>query len=110
MRTSQAAAQLANAAGDRACYIVEGGLTAWKETGLPVVEDRRAPIEMQRQVMIAAGILILSGTLLSILLAPLWIWLAIAVGAGLTFAGVTGFCGMARLLAFMPWNRRMAND
>lgn len=110
MRTSQAAAQLASAAGDRACYIVEGGLAAWKATGLPVVEDRRAPIEMQRQVMIAAGILILSGTLLSILLAPLWIWLAIAVGAGLTFAGVTGFCGMARLLAFMPWNRRMAND
>ncbi|MCV4796509.1 DUF2892 domain-containing protein, partial [Escherichia coli] len=29
-----------------------------------------------------------------------------AVGAGLTFAGVTGFCGMARLLATMPWNRR----
>jgi hypothetical protein len=27
------------------------------------------------------------------------------VGAGLTFAGVTGFCGMARLLAVMPWNK-----
>jgi hypothetical protein len=27
------------------------------------------------------------------------------VGAGLTFAGVSGFCGMARLLAVMPWNR-----
>ena len=24
---------------------------------------------------------------------------------GLTFAGVSGFCGMARLLAVMPWNR-----
>ncbi|PLM19864.1 hypothetical protein CWN58_26810, partial [Klebsiella quasipneumoniae] len=28
-----------------------------------------------------------------------------AVGAGLTFSGITGFCGMARLLAIMPWNR-----
>ena len=28
------------------------------------------------------------------------------VGAGLVFAGVSGFCGMARLLAWMPWNRR----
>ena len=28
------------------------------------------------------------------------------VGAGLTFAGVSGWCGMAKLLAFMPWNRR----
>jgi hypothetical protein len=27
------------------------------------------------------------------------------VGAGLVFAGVSGFCGMARLLAVMPWNR-----
>ena len=31
--------------------------------------------------------------------------LAAFVGAGLTFAGATGFCGMARLLAHMPWNR-----
>jgi hypothetical protein len=27
------------------------------------------------------------------------------VGAGLIFAGVTGICGMAMLLAKMPWNR-----
>jgi hypothetical protein len=27
------------------------------------------------------------------------------VGAGLTFAGISGFCGMARLLAVMPWNK-----
>jgi hypothetical protein len=31
------------------------------------------------------------------------------VGAGLTFAGISGFCGMAHLLALMPWNRRVAN-
>jgi hypothetical protein len=29
------------------------------------------------------------------------------VGAGLFMAGATGFCGMARLLAVMPWNRAM---
>jgi Protein of unknown function (DUF2892) len=28
------------------------------------------------------------------------------VGAGLVFAGVSDWCGMARLLALMPWNRR----
>ncbi|MGK8251302.1 YgaP-like transmembrane domain [Moraxella lacunata] len=27
------------------------------------------------------------------------------VGAGLLFAGVTGFCGMARVLALLPYNR-----
>lgn len=28
------------------------------------------------------------------------------VGAGLMLAGITGFCGMARLLEKMPWNSR----
>ena len=27
---------------------------------------------------------------------------------GLLFAGASGFCGMARLLGLMPWNRRTA--
>lgn len=106
MRTGQAAGRLAAAAAGRDCYIVEGGLNAWAGAGLPVERQRGAPIEMQRQVMIAAGLLVLAGTLLSLVLAPAWIALAIFVGAGLTFAGVTGFCGMARLLALMPWNRR----
>jgi len=109
MRTGQAAAQLSGAASGRECYIVEGGLNGWSNAGLPVEKVRGAPIEMQRQVMIAAGLLILTGTLLSLFVAPALIWLAIFVGAGLTFAGVTGFCGMARLLAMMPWNRRPAD-
>lgn len=106
MRTGQAAPALAQAAGERDCYILEGGISAWGNAGLPVEKVRGAPIEMQRQVIIAAGSLVLLGALLSVLVAPGWIALAIFVGAGLTFAGVTGFCGMARLLALMPWNRR----
>ena len=109
MRTGQAAPALTEAAGGRDCYILEGGISAWGNAGLPVEKVRGAPIEMQRQVMIAAGLLILLGTILSSFLAPAWIALAIFVGAGLTFAGITGFCGMARLLALMPWNRRVAN-
>jgi len=109
MRTGQAAPKLAKAASGRECYIVEGGLNGWRSAGLPIEGIRGAPIEMQRQVMIAAGSLVLTGTLLSLLASPAWIWLAAFVGAGLTFAGVTGFCGMARLLALMPWNRRPAN-
>lgn len=109
MRTAQAAPSLAAAADGRDCYILEGGITGWGNAGLPVERPRGAPIEMQRQVMIAAGSLVLIGTLLSLLVSPLWIALAIFVGAGLTFAGISGFCGMARLLALMPWNRRAAN-
>jgi rhodanese-related sulfurtransferase len=56
-------------------------------------------------VQIAAGSLILLGLILSNVAAPGWIAITWFVGAGLTFAGVTGFCGMARLLAVMPWNK-----
>jgi rhodanese-related sulfurtransferase len=58
-----------------------------------------------RQVQIAAGSLVLLGVILSQTVAPGWIWLSGFVGAGLTFAGISGFCGMARLLAAMPWNK-----
>jgi len=108
MRTAQAGDKLAEAAAGRDCYIVDGGISAWGNAGLPVEKVRGAPIEMQRQVMIAAGGLVLIGTLLSLFVAPGWIWLAMAVGAGLTFAGISGFCGMAYVLATMPWNRRPA--
>ena len=95
--------------GGRDCYIMEGGISAWGNAGLPTKKVRGAPIELQRQVMIVAGSLVLVGTVLSLFLSPLWIALAIFVGVGLTVAGISGFCGMAHLLALMPWNRRPAN-
>jgi len=108
MRTAQAAGTLAEAADGRECYIVEGGINGWGNAGLTLERVRGAPIEMQRQVMIAAGSLVLLGTMMSMFVAAGWIWLALAVGAGLTFAGISGFCGMAHVLAMMPWNRPSA--
>ena len=108
IRTAQAADRLAEAAAGRDCYIVEGGISAWGNAGLPVEMVRGAPIEMQRQVMIAAGSLVLLGALMALLVAPGWIWLPLFVGAGLISAGISGFCGMAHVLAMMPWNRRSA--
>lgn len=86
-------------------YLLSGGLQAWKDAGLPTRLDRRAPLEMFRQVQIAAGSLILIGLALALLVSPWFAALSAFVGAGLLFAGVTGTCGMARLLSLMPWNR-----
>ncbi|WP_407701509.1 YgaP family membrane protein [Tsuneonella amylolytica] len=61
-----------------------------------------------RQGQIAAGVMILAGVLLGFTVGPAWFGLSAFVGAGLTFAGVSGWCGMAHLLALMPWNRRAA--
>ena len=103
---TQANANRLAASNDCEAYILDGGIDAWKKAGLPVALDRRQPIEIMRQVQIAAGSLILIGVLLGYLAHPLFYLLSGFVGAGLTVAGVTGFCGMARLLAAMPWNRR----
>ncbi len=82
-----------------------GGIPAWQQAGLPLRRLQNAPMPLMRQVQIAAGSLVLLGLILSKTVAPAWIALTWFVGAGLVFAGVSGFCGMARLLAAMPWNR-----
>jgi rhodanese-related sulfurtransferase len=105
-RTLSNAARLASKTGE-ACdaYIIEGGLDAWKRAGLPVVQDRRQPLELQRQVQIGAGSLSLAGTLLGLMVSPWFFAVPLFVGAGLITAGVTGFCGMNHVLLRMPWNR-----
>lgn len=89
-------------------HVLEGGLTAWKAAGLPTRVNAKAPIELMRQVQIAAGGLVLIGAALGLLVHPAGWALSVIVGAGLLTAGITGFCGMARLLAVMPWNRQAA--
>lgn len=103
-RTAAHAARLAAAAPCRA-YILEGGIEGWRRAGLPIEADAKAPLEIMRQVQIIAGALILMGVLLGALVAPGFYAVSAFVGAGLLTAGVTGWCGMARLLAVMPWNR-----
>ena len=107
MRTSGNAAKLAACCHGEA-YILDGGLNAWQAAGLPVEEDRGAPLELLRQVQIAAGSLVLIGVVLGFVWSPVLFGLSAFVGAGLVMAGATGWCGLAHLLAIMPWNRRAA--
>jgi rhodanese-related sulfurtransferase len=91
---------------DYDAFILDGGIDAWRRAGLPVVENKRPPIEMMRQVQIVAGSLVLTGAALGAFVHPGFYGLSAFVGAGLLFAGVSGTCMMAQLLAFAPWNRR----
>lgn len=88
-------------------YMLEGGIDGWKRAGFDVEFDAGQPLELQRQVQIGAGSLVLLGVLLGYLLSPGFFVLSGLVGAGLIFAGVSGFCGLARVLMLMPWNRRL---
>lgn len=83
---------------------LEGGLTEWKRCGLPLARLPKAPWSMERQVRFVAGLLVLTGVLLSYVWQPA-VLLSGAIGAGLAFAAVTNTCGMAMLLAKLPWNR-----
>ncbi len=105
MRTAGACERLA-ARVPGSAYVLQGGIDAWGKARLPLTVYAKAPLEIMRQVQIAAGLLVITGVILGFLVAPGWFGLAAFVGAGLTFAGATGFCGMARLLMFAPWNRR----
>jgi len=83
---------------------VEGGTLAWDAAGLPVVRGKKT-ISLERQVRIAIGIIVLTSVMLAILHHPYWIGLAVFMGGGLIFSGITDFCGLALILGRMPWNQ-----
>ncbi|UVE19097.1 rhodanese-like domain-containing protein [Pseudomonas sp. LS44] len=84
--------------------VIDGGTDACLACGLPGNSAGSGVISLQRQVQIGAGSLVLLGVILGTWLHPGWYGLAAFVGAGLTFAGLSNTCGMALLLARMPWN------
>jgi rhodanese-related sulfurtransferase len=104
-KRAAAACERLQAAGFAQAIVVAGGTEAWSASGLPVLRGAKGAIGIERQVRIGAGALVVLGVLLSLVVHPGFVWLAAFVGAGLVFAGVTGFCGMALVLAKAPWNR-----
>ena len=85
--------------------VLAGGTDAWIKSGLEVVTSARTRWSLERQVRLVAGLLVLAGTVLAASGVHGGIWLAMFIGAGLTFAGATDICGMGILLAKMPWNQ-----
>lgn len=84
---------------------LEGGIQAWLSAGQPCAAGSRKVLPLMRQVQLVIGFFVLAGSLLTHFVDPRWIYLPMFFGAGLIFAGSTGFCGLALLLARMPWNR-----
>lgn len=84
---------------------VEGGIREWANKQLPINGAISRSIPIMRQVMIVAGLMILSGIGLYFYIHPKWIFLSAFVGAGLFYAGVSGNCYMTKVLALLPWNK-----
>ena len=84
---------------------VKGGILEWEAEGFHVEKHKGFRLPLLRQVQIGAGSLVLIGVILSFTVNSQWALLSGFAGAGLLFAGITGWCGMAELLARMPWNK-----
>jgi rhodanese-related sulfurtransferase len=102
-RAAQAAERLEQA-GYSNLTLVDGGTRRWEQLGLPVDRCGRA-VSLERQVQIAVGSLLVLKVLLGFSVHELFFALTAMIGVGLIVAGVTRWCGMAKLIARMPWNR-----
>ncbi len=107
-RSGKAAQKLLEAGWENVIHL-KGGLTNWKQAGYTTEINKNAPIPIMRQVQIIAGSLVLIGTLLGAFVSPWFLILSGFVGGGLVFAGVTGICAMANLLAKLPYNQVKLN-
>lgn len=103
-RGGQAVAKL-EAMGFSGLRNLDGGILAWQAAGLPVAKAEQKVFPLMQQVQIIIGSGVLTGVILSRLVHPDFIWLSAFFGAGLIFAGSTGWCGLAILMSKMPWNR-----
>jgi rhodanese-related sulfurtransferase len=89
-------------------HVLDGGITAWANTGAPV-NHGPARWDLERQVRLVAGGLVLTGILASVV-APKAKWLSAAIGTGLTVAALTNTCAMGNLLSRLPYNRDASTD
>ncbi len=99
MRSGKACVVLADVPEMR---LLAGGLSYWAIAGLPVVQARQSiwhRLPLDRRVQIVVGTLVALFSLLALLVSP---WCALGsgfIGLGLVNAGVTGWCGMGKILA-----------
>lgn len=89
-------------------YNLEGGISAWSAAGHHVATSKKFFMPLDRQAQLAIGLMLITGSVLGALFSPAWFLLTGFIGAGLTIAGLTGFCGLAILMSKMPWNQNMA--
>jgi rhodanese-related sulfurtransferase len=92
-------------AGFSGCVLVEGGTQAWIDAGLPANRGESRVLPLMRQVQIVVGLVSFTGAALALAVNAWFAVIPLVMGGGLLFAGLTGFCGLALLLAKMPWNK-----
>ncbi len=73
-------------------------------------EEQSHSPRIMRQTQALMGLVLITGTLCAYLLGPDWLIIPAFIGCGLMFAGMSGLCPMASLIARMPWNRDVGSE
>jgi rhodanese-related sulfurtransferase len=92
-------------AGFNGCVLVDGGTQAWIDCGLAVERGESRVLPLMRQVQITVGFVSAIGAALALFVDLKFALIPLVMGCGLLFAGLTGYCGLALVLAKMPWNK-----
>lgn len=85
--------------------VYQGGVEKWYAEGHPLAGQTPKSLPIMRQVMLVAGLLVATSSILGLFVGPQWMYIAAFVGFGLTFSGATGICMMAEMLQKLPWNK-----
>lgn len=91
-------------------FVLDGGMDAWKQAGLPYETAQSKPWSLERQVRTIAGGMVVVWTVLGITVSQWFLAGSLFFGAGLFFAGVTDLCLMATLLGKLPWNQSKSRN
>ncbi|SPM41876.1 sulfurtransferase [Mycobacterium numidiamassiliense] len=105
---SAQAAQLLAKEGLTGGRTLDKGIVDWEGQGFAVKRGTQR-WELERQVRLVAGSVVLSSVLGSVAV-PRLKWVAAGIGAGLTYAAASNTCAMAALLAKLPYNRGATSD
>lgn len=103
VRAEQARTRLGGA-GIGTALVLAGGVPGFAAAGGDVVRGAQR-WDLERQVRMVAGSLVVAGLVAGKFVSPKMRLLAGAIGAGLTFSAATNTCAMGLALARMPWNK-----
>ncbi|ASN41004.1 rhodanese-like domain-containing protein [Paeniglutamicibacter terrestris] len=103
VRATEAKTNLASVGFGNA-HVLAGGVPAYHQAGGQTVEGSKR-WDLERQVRMAAGSLVIAGLVGGRFLSPQIRSVAGVIGAGLTFSAATNTCAMGKALSVMPWNK-----
>ena len=86
-------------------YSIEGGIDSWIAAGLDIEKGQSSVLPLDRQVQLTISGMIITGLVLYQFATPFGLLLPLIAGLGLANAGLTGWCGLAKFMALMPWNK-----